>query len=44
MFGVVREKIIFGIFYLCKEFKKEEMFRKYGKEVLSFYENVWEVR
>ena len=43
-FGVAREKTISGILHLCKELKKEEMFRKYGKEALSFYENVWEVR
>ena len=43
-FGVAREKTISGILHLCKELKKEEMFRKYGKEALSFYENIWEVR
>ena len=43
-FGVARERTITGILHLCKELKKEEMFRKYEKEALSFYENVWEVR
>ncbi len=42
--GVARERIIIGILQLCKELKKEEMFKKYGKEALSFYENVWEVK
>ena len=42
-FGVARERTITGIFRLCKELKKEEMFR-YGKEALSFYEYVWEVK
>ena len=47
-----RERTIIGILQLCKELKKEEMFRTYGKEALrfygketlSFYENVWEVK
>ena len=43
-FGLARERTINGILYLCKELNKEEMFRKYGKEALSFYENVWEVK
>ena len=40
-FGVARERTITGILQLCKELKKEEMFRRYGKEALRFYENVW---
>ena len=43
-FGVIRERTITGILQLCKELKKEEMFRRYGKEALSFYENLWEVK
>ena len=42
--GVAREKIIKGILQLCKELKKEEMFRRYGKEALNFYEHTWEVK
>ena len=38
------ERTIDGILQLCKELKKEEMFRRYGKEALSFYENVWELK
>ena len=40
-FGVARERTITGIVQLCKELEKEEMFRRYGKEALRFYENVW---
>ena len=43
-FGLVRERTITGILKLCKELNKEEMSRKYGKEALFFYENVWEVK
>ena len=43
-FGVARERTINGILYLCKDLEKEEMFRTYGKEALSFYENLWEVQ
>ena len=43
-FGVARERTITGILQLCKELKKEELLRRYGKEALSFYENVWEVK
>ncbi len=42
--GVARERTINGILQLCKELKKEEMLRRYGKEALSFYENLWEVK
>ena len=38
------ERTIDGILQLCKELKKEEMFRRYGKEALSFYENLWELK
>ena len=41
---MARERTITGILHLCKELKKEELFRKYGKEALNFYENVWEVK
>ncbi len=41
---VARERIICGILQLCKELGKEEMFRRYGKEALSFYDNVREVK
>ena len=38
------ERTISGILQLCKELKKEEMFRRYGKEALSFYENIWKLK
>ena len=41
--GVARERTINGILQLCKELKKTEMFRRYGREALVFYENTWEV-
>ena len=40
--GVAREKMINGILQLCEELKKTEMFRRYGRETLSFYEDKWE--
>ena len=43
-FGVARERTITAILKLCKELKKKEMFRRYGKEALSFYENLWEMK
>ena len=42
--GVARERMINEILQLCKELKKTEMFRRYGKEALIFYENTWEVQ
>ena len=42
--GPGRERIIVGILQLCKVLGKEEMFRRYGKEALSFYEKLWEVK
>jgi len=35
-FGVARERTITGVLRLCKELKKDEMFRRYGNEALSF--------
>ena len=43
-FGVARERTITAILQLCKKLKKGELFRRYGNEALSFYENVWEVK
>ena len=43
-FGVARERTITGILRLCKDLEKEEMFRRYGNEALSFYEDLWEVK
>ena len=42
--AIARERTISGILCLCKDLKKEEMFRRYGKEALSFYESAWEVK
>ena len=41
---VARERMISGMIQLCKELKKNEMFRRYGREALVFYENTWEVK
>ncbi|KAJ7318901.1 hypothetical protein OS493_037027 [Desmophyllum pertusum] len=40
--GVGRKRTINGILQLCKQLKQLAMFRRYGKEALSFYEDVWE--
>ncbi|KAJ7370322.1 hypothetical protein OS493_033119 [Desmophyllum pertusum] len=42
--GVGRERTINGILQLCMELKQLDMFRRYGKEALSFYEDIWEVK
>ena len=42
--GVARERMINGILQLCKELKKKEMSRRYGKEALNFYEHTWDVK
>ncbi|KAJ7350162.1 hypothetical protein OS493_038111 [Desmophyllum pertusum] len=42
--GVGRERTINGLLQLCMETKKVEMLRRYRKEALSFYEEVWEVK
>ena len=42
--GVGRERTINGILQLCMELKQLDMFRRYGKEALSFYKDVWEVK
>ena len=41
--SVARERMIDGILQLCKELKKNEMFRRYGEEALVFYEKTWKV-
>ena len=38
------EQTISGILQLCKELKREEMLRRYRKEALIFYENLWELK
>ena len=43
-FGVATERTITAIYELCKELKKTELLRRYGKEALSFYENLWEMK
>ena len=43
-FGTARERTITGILQLCEKLKKEEMLRRYRKEALSFYENLWELK
>ena len=43
-FAVTRERTIAEILQLCEELKKEEMLKRYRKEALSFYENLWELK
>ena len=43
-FAVTRERTIAKILQLCEELKKEEMLKRYRKEALSFYENLWELK
>ena len=38
---VARRKTIKGILLLCKELEKEKLGRRYGKEALRFYEDLW---
>ena len=38
------ERTICGILQLCQELKQEELYRRYGKEALIFYEEIWKVK
>lgn len=42
--GGAKEETINGILQLCKELKKEEMLKRYGKEALLFNEELWEMK
>ena len=42
--GVDRERTIDRILQLCKELKKEAIYRQYGQEALSFFDEMWEVK
>ena len=42
--GLERERTIEGILSLCRELKKVNMYRRYGQEALSFYEEIWEIK
>ena len=42
--GLERERTIEGILNLCLELKKVNMYRRYGQEALSFYEEIWEIK
>ena len=39
-----RERTIEEILNLCLELKKVNMYRRYGQEALSFYEEIWEIK
>ena len=38
---MARERTIKGILQLCPELKKEKLGRRFGKEALRFYEDLW---
>ena len=38
---VARERTIKGILQLCQELEKEKLGRRFGKEALRFYEDLW---
>ena len=42
--GLERERTIEGILSLCRELKKVNVYRRYGQEALSFYEEIWEIK
>ena len=42
--GLERERTIEEILNLCLELKKVNMYRRYGQEALSFYEEIWEIK
>ena len=42
--GLERDRTIEGILNLCLELKKVNMYRRYGQEALSFYEEIWEIK
>ena len=42
--GLERERTIEGILNLCLELKKVNMYRRYGQDALSFYEEIWEIK
>ncbi|XP_022778297.1 uncharacterized protein LOC111319829, partial [Stylophora pistillata] len=42
--AVERETIIDGVLNLCQELKEVNMYRRYGQEALSFYEEIWEMK
>ncbi|XP_022809804.1 LOW QUALITY PROTEIN: uncharacterized protein LOC111346802 [Stylophora pistillata] len=41
--GVEKEKTIDGILQLSKELRKVNLYKQYGQEALSFYDELWEV-
>ena len=41
MSSLARERTIKGILELCKDLNKEKLYRRFGKEALIFFENLW---
>ena len=41
MSSLARERTIKGILELCKDLNKEKLYRRFGKEALTFFENLW---
>ena len=41
MSSLARERTIRGILELCKDLNKEKQYRRFGREALIFFENLW---
>ena len=41
MSSLARERTIRGILKLCKDLNKEKLYRRFGKEALIFFEDLW---
>ena len=41
MSSLARERTIRGILQLCKDLNKEKLYRRFGKEALIFFEDLW---
>ena len=41
MSSLARERTIRGILQLCKDLNKEKQYRRFGREALIFFENLW---
>ena len=41
MSSLAKERTIRGILQLCKDLKKETLYRRFGREAILFYEDLW---
>ena len=41
MSSLARDRTIRGILQLCKELNKQKLYRRFGREAIIFYENLW---